>query len=80
MNTSGIETKNYTKHYRYYSDNVTEYIYNSDKNLNLAEFEKILNEGKAYICGSIEFIKKQLRYASGKVMFQHVCKVSMSVN
>lgn len=80
MTTNEIETKNYTKHYRYYSDNVTEYVYNTDKSLNLDEFEKVLNEGKAYLCGCIEFAKKQLRYASGKVMFQHICRVSMSVD
>ena len=77
---NNIETKNYTKHYRFYSDNVTEYIYTSDKSLNLDEFEKVLRECKAYICGSIEFVKKQLRYSSGKIIFQHVCRVSMSVN
>lgn len=75
-----LEIKNYTKHYRYYSDNVTEYIYNTDKNLNLDEFEKVLEAGKAYICGSIEFIKKQLRYASGKISFQYICRTAMSVD
>ncbi len=75
-----LEIKNYTKHHRFYSDNVTEYVYNSDKNLNVDEFEKVLDECQAYLFGCIEFAKKQLRYASGKIVFQHICRVSMSVN
>lgn len=75
-----INVKNYTKHYRYYSDNVTEYTYSCPESLNLEEFSKVLEEGKAYIYGSIEFVKKQLRYASGKVVFQYICRASMSVD
>ena len=75
-----IESKNYTKHHRYYSDNVTEYSYTTDKSLGREEFERVLEEGKAYLCGMIQYTKRQLSFNSGKVLFQHICKVSMSVN
>lgn len=70
-----LTSREYTKQYRYYSDYITEYEYISENNLTMDEFEKILETGKAYLYGTISFIKKQLTFSNGITLYKHVCQV-----
>ncbi len=72
-----LEVRDYDRHYRFYTDWVTEYILTSDKSLSLDEFKKILQEAKTEIYGNIKFIKKQLTYKSGKIQYRHICEAVM---
>lgn len=59
-----IETKNYTTYFKGRAfDNVTEYIFTCQQNLNIEAFNNILEVNKINLVGGyISFIKKQLRY------------------
>lgn len=77
-----IETKNYTTYNRGRAfDNVTEYIYTCQRSLNVDVFNNLLEANQISLVGGyISFIKRQLRYKSGKVVFQHIAKFQTSVN
>lgn len=72
-----LKIRDYDRHYRFYSDQVTEYALTSDKSLSLDEFKKILKEAKAYLYGEIKFIKKQLTFKNGKIQYLHICEAVM---
>ena len=77
-----IETKNYTTYFRGRAfDNVVEYTFTCRKSLNLEAFDNILKANNIALEGGwVSFIKKQLSFKSGKVIFQHIAKFQTSVN
>lgn len=77
-----IETKNYTTYFRGRAfDNVTEYVYTCQQNLNIEAFDNILKANNIVLEGGwVSFIKKQLSFKSGKVTFKHIAKLQTSVN
>ena len=75
-----IETKNYTKRYRFYSDNVNEYSVVLDKSLTVEAFKQLLNDNGITLYGMITYAKKLLTFANGKKQYRHIAYCAMSTN
>lgn len=75
-----IERKNYTKQYRFYSDNINEYSVVLDKSLSIEAFTNFLNANGIQLYGMITFAKKLLTFANGKKQYKHIAYCAMSTN
>ncbi len=75
-----IERKNYTKQYRFYSDNINEYSVVLDKSLSIEAFINFLNANGIQLYGMITFAKKLLTFANGKKQYKHIAYCAMSTN
>ncbi len=75
-----IERKNYTKQYRFYSDNINEYSVVLDKSLSVEAFTNFLNANGIQLYGMITFAKKLLTFANGKKQYKHIAYCAMSTN
>lgn len=75
-----IERKNYTKQYRFYSDNINEYSVVLYKSLSVEAFTNFLNANGIQLYGMITFAKKLLTFANGKKQYKHIAYCAMSTN
>lgn len=75
-----IEQKNYTKRYRFYSDNINEYSVVLDKSLTIEAFERFLNDNGIQLYGMITFAKKLLTFTNGQKQYKHIAYCAMSTN
>lgn len=70
-----LEIRSYDVNRRYGTDWVTEYVYITDKNLSLDEFETVLKDEE--VCGAIRYFKKVMNFTNGQKLYKHICKAVM---
>ena len=81
MKLNELTSRTYTERNRFYTDEINEYEYISEKNLTEDEFTTILNNAKVFVAGvyaSYKLIKKQLTLNTGKKLYKHIIKLTLA--
>ena len=80
MKLNELTSRSYTERNRFYSDEIEEYEYISERNLTENEFMTILDNAKAIAGGlyaGYKLIKKQMKYETGRILYKHIIKLTL---
>lgn len=81
MKLNELTSRTYTERNRFYTDEIEQIEYISEKNLTENEFMTILENAKTFVNGvyaSYKLIKKQLTFNTGKTLYKHIIKLTLA--